>query len=146
MIPRNNVFQDYYGDPDATRAAFVGDSFRTGDLGVMPRDGYEIRDRLKDIVITWGEDVSRVGVEQALMAHPAVAEAAVVVATDEQWAQVVEPKELVDFARGRLAGFNVPKQVELVGDLPRAGTGMVQNFVLRERLRMSVASEGRRTG
>jgi fatty-acyl-CoA synthase len=112
---------------------------------VMHPDGYiELRDRKKDIIISGGENISTIEVEQAVAAHPAVLEAAVIAIPDPYWGEV--PKafvtlkpgqtltevELRDFCRGRLAGFKIPKAIEF-GDLPKTSTGKVQKFVLRER-------------
>jgi len=147
VVRGNNVLLGYYRDPDATRRAFAGGWFHTGDLGVMHPDGYvELRDRLKDIVISGGENISTIEVEQALTAHPAVAEVAVVGAPDEQWGEVpvafvvprdgerLDQEELRGFARQRLARFKVPKRIEVVEELPKTGTGKIQKFLLRERV------------
>jgi fatty-acyl-CoA synthase len=148
VVRGNNVLLGYYRDPDATRRAFAGGWFHTGDLAVMHPDGYvELRDRLKDIVISGGENVSTIEVEQALTAHPAVAEVAVVGAPDEQWGEVpvafvvardrdrLDQDKLRAFARERLARFKVPKRIEAVEELPKTATGKIQKFVLRERVR-----------
>jgi fatty-acyl-CoA synthase len=142
----NNVTTGYYRDPEATAAAFAGGWFHSGDLGVMHRDGYvELRDRLKDIVISGGENISTIEVEQALAAHPGVVEVAVVGVPDERWGEVpkafvvlragadVDADELQAFVRERLAGFKVPKHVELVDELPKTATGKIRKFVLREQ-------------
>src|SRR5215210_2363164 len=89
VLRGDNVMTGYYRDPEATREAFRGGWFHTGDLGVMHPDGYvELRDRLKDIVISGGENIATIEVEQALVAHPGIAEAAVVGAPDERWGEV----------------------------------------------------------
>jgi fatty-acyl-CoA synthase len=142
----NNVMVGYYRDPEGTAAAFAGGWFHSGDLGVMHPDGYlELRDRLKDVIISGGENISTIEVEQALMAHPGVAEAAVIGVPDERWGEVPvayitatgvgapDRAELAEFVRDRLARFKVPKRVEVVDELPKTGTGKVQKFVLRER-------------
>ncbi len=142
----DNVTTGYYRDEDATRAAFEGGWFHSGDLGVVHPDGYvELRDRLKDVIISGGENIATIEVEQALAAHPSVSEVAVVAAPDERWgevpvafvtaagAQAPEPDELREFARERLARFKVPKRIEVVGELPKTGTGKIQKFLLRER-------------
>jgi fatty-acyl-CoA synthase len=147
VVRGNNVLLGYYRDPDATRRAFAGGWFHTGDLAVMHPDGYvELRDRLKDIVISGGENVSTIEVEQALTAHPAVAEVAVVGAPDERWGEVpmafvvardqerLDQDELRGFARKRLARFKVPKRIEVVEELPKTATGKIQKFLLRERV------------
>jgi fatty-acyl-CoA synthase len=142
----NNVMVGYYSDPKGTERAFAGGWFHSGDLGVVHPDGYvELRDRLKDIVISGGENIATIEVEQALAEHPYVVEAAVVAAPDERWGEVpvafvttralgaVSPEELRAFARQRIAHFKVPQQIEFVDDLPKTGTGKIQKFVLRER-------------
>ncbi|MBS1879743.1 MAG: AMP-binding protein [Actinobacteria bacterium] len=142
----NNIMVGYYEDPEATVRAFTGGWFHTGDIGVMHPDGYlEIRDRLKDVVISGGENIATVEIEQALMAHPAIAEAAVVGAPDPKWGEVPvafatlrgaerpDPEELREFARGRIARFKVPKRIEFLDELPKTGTGKIQKFALRER-------------
>ncbi|WP_210494818.1 long-chain-fatty-acid--CoA ligase [Patulibacter sp. SYSU D01012] len=141
----NNVMTGYYRDEEATRKAFAGGWFHSGDLGVLHPDGYvELRDRLKDVVISGGENIATIEVEQALNAHPAVSEVAVVGAPDERWGEVPvayvvargdapDPEELRAFVRERLAGFKVPKRIELVNELPKTGTGKIQKFRLRER-------------
>jgi fatty-acyl-CoA synthase len=147
----DNVMTGYFRDPEATREAFRGGWFHTGDLGVMHPDGYvELRDRLKDIVISGGENIATIEVEQALVAHPRVAEAAVVGAPDEQWGEVpvafvtargaaVDPEELIAFVRERLAGFKVPKRIVVVDELPKTGTGKIQKFALREKVKAAAS-------
>jgi fatty-acyl-CoA synthase len=144
----NNVMAGYYRDADATTAAFRGGWFHSGDLGVMHPDGYvELRDRLKDIVISGGENIATVEIEQALAEHPTVGEVAVVGMPDERWGEVpvayvtargtepIDPEALRAFVGGRLARFKVPKRIEVVDELPKTGTGKIQKFVLRERAR-----------
>jgi fatty-acyl-CoA synthase len=140
----NNVMIGYYRDTEATEQAFSGGWFHSGDLAVMHPDGYiELRDRLKDIIISGGENISTIEVEQALVAHAAVLEAAVIGVPDERWGEVpkafvtlrhgssVDAAELLDFVRERLARFKVPKDVEFVSELPKTATGKVKKFVLR---------------
>jgi fatty-acyl-CoA synthase len=144
VLRGDNVMTGYYRDEEATAEAFRGGWFHTGDLGVLHPDGYlELRDRLKDIVISGGENIATIEVEQALVAHPDVAEAAVVGAPDERWGEVpvafvtargdatIDPDELIEFARERLARFKVPKRVIVVDELPKTGTGKIQKFELR---------------
>ena len=141
----NNVMQGYYEDPEATAAAFAGGWFHSGDLGVMHPDGYiELRDRSKDIIISGGENVSTIEVENTLYQHPDVQEVAVVGVPHEKWGEVpkafVVPKpgtspseqSLIDFARERLAHFKCPKSVTF-GELPKTATGKIQKFKLREQ-------------
>jgi fatty-acyl-CoA synthase len=135
----------YYRDAEATAQAFRGGWFHTGDLGVLHPDGYvELRDRAKDVIISGGENVSTIEVEQILLRHPAVLEAAVVGVPDAKWGEVpkafvalkpgaeVSADELVEFCHGHLARFKAPKHVAF-GDLPKTSTGKIQKYVLRER-------------
>ncbi|MGE3622236.1 MAG: hypothetical protein AB7L84_17425, partial [Acidimicrobiia bacterium] len=127
-----------------TRAWPTHGWFRTGDLGVLHPDGYvELRDRAKDVIISGGENISSIEVEQALASHPAVLECAVVAAPDDHWGERpvayvtlkdgwdVDPEELVDHVRARLARFKAPREVHL-GPLPKTATGKVQKFRLRD--------------
>jgi len=143
----NNVMLGYYQD-DAETAKSVPDGwFRTGDLGVMFPDNYvALRDRAKDIIISGGENISSVEIEEALTSHPAVLEVAVVAAPDEKWGEVpvafvtlktgakCTDKELIEHARTKLARFKAPKRV-VFGPLPKTATGKVQKKVLRDQLR-----------
>jgi fatty-acyl-CoA synthase len=143
----NNIMRGYYRDAEATLKAFEGGWFHSGDLGVVHEDGYiELRDRLKDVVISGGENISTIEVEQALVAHPNVDEAAVVAAPDDHWGeipvafvttladQMIESQEeLREFARERLASFKIPKRIEVVSELPKTATGKIQKFELRKR-------------
>ena len=139
----NGVMKGYYRNPEATAQAFKGGWFHSGDLAFRHEDGWiKIADRSKDIIISGGENVSSVEVENALMHHPAVLLAAVVAKPDEKWGEVpcafVELKEgveaseadLIAFCRGRLAGFKTPKRVVFQA-LPKTSTGKIQKFELR---------------
>ncbi|HEV7731215.1 MAG TPA: acyl--CoA ligase family protein [Candidatus Binatia bacterium] len=141
----NNVMAGYFNDPEATATAFRGGWFHSGDVAVMHPDGYiELRDRAKDIIISGGENISTIEVEQAIASHPDVLEVAVIAVPDEKWGEVpkafVVPKvghtltaaQIVAHVRERLAHFKCPKTVEF-GELPKTSTGKVQKFVLRER-------------
>jgi fatty-acyl-CoA synthase len=143
----NNVMLGYYRDDEATRKACPDGWFRTGDLGVMHLDSYiELRDRAKDIIISGGENISSVEIEQALASHPAVLEAAVVAAADEKWGEVpvafvalkinaqCTAAELTDHVRGQLARFKAPKRI-VFGALPKTSTGKVQKNILRDRIK-----------
>ena len=151
VLRGNVVMLGYYRDPTATAAATLqrpdGDWFRTGDVGVVHPDGYmEVRDRAKDVIVSGGENITSIEVEQVLVRHPGVLEAAVVGAPDETWGEVpvafVAPRpgaspseaELIEFTRESIARFKAPKRV-IFGDLPKTSTGKIQKFVLRERLR-----------
>lgn len=146
LIRANTVMKGYLKDPEATAAAFSGGWFHSGDLAVMHPDGYvQVKDRLKDIIISGGENVSSVEVEKALYRHPAVADAAIVAMRDEKWGEVpcafVELKkgadasedEIVAFCRERLAGFKCPKKV-VFGALPKTATGKIKKYELRKSL------------
>jgi fatty-acyl-CoA synthase len=146
IVARGNVVMEgYYRDPQAT-AAVMGDGwFHSGDAAVMHPDGYvEIRDRIKDVIISGGENISSVEVEAALLAHPAVMEAGVVGLPHEKWGEAPHafvvlkpgaessPEELREFCRSCLAHFKVPHGFTFVPDLPRTATGKIQKFVLRK--------------
>jgi acyl-CoA synthetase (AMP-forming)/AMP-acid ligase II len=144
----NNVMAGYYNDPAATEAAFQGGWFHSGDLAVWHPDGYiELRDRAKDIIISGGENISTIEVEQAVASHPAVLECAVVAMPHELWGErpfafvvlkpgaTAEPVEIIDHVRTRLARFKAPDVVQMVATLPKTSTGKIQKFVLRDRIR-----------
>ncbi|HEV8441771.1 MAG TPA: acyl--CoA ligase family protein [Methylomirabilota bacterium] len=141
----NNVMKGYFEQPEATTEAFRGGWFHSGDIGVWHPDGYiELRDRKKDIIISGGENISTIEVEQTVARHPAVLECAVVAIPDEKWGerpkafvtlkagQKATEAELIDFCRQHIAHFKCPAAVEF-GDLPKTSTGKVQKFVLRDR-------------
>ncbi len=148
MMRGNLVMKGYLRNPEATAGAFAGDWFHTGDLAVAHPDGYiELKDRSKDIIISGGENISSIEIENALYRHPAVAAAAVVARPDQRWgetpcafielrdhARTVTEAELIAFCRNELAHFKVPKTV-VFGALPKTSTGKIQKFVLRERAR-----------
>jgi fatty-acyl-CoA synthase len=140
------VFKGYWHDPDATAAAFAGGWFHTGDIGVRDEDGYLfIVDRLKDMIVSGGENIASSEVERVLYEHASVVEAAVVGRRDERWGEVpvayvvvrpdapATPDELVEHCRGQLARFKVPKDVVLVDALPRNPSGKVLKRELRRR-------------
>jgi acyl-CoA synthetase (AMP-forming)/AMP-acid ligase II len=141
----NDVMKGYFRDPEATETAFTGGWFHSGDLGVMHPDGYvELLDRAKDIVISGGENISTVEVEQALLSHPAVLDAAVIGIPDDRWGErpkafvVIGPglaageRELIDHVRSRIAHFKAPDSVEFLASLPRNSTGKLQKYELRQ--------------
>ena len=144
-----NLFAGYYQDPEATSKVFDGTWFRTGDVLRRCFDGsLFFVDRLKDIVKTGGENVSASAVERVLREHPGIEDAAVIGVPHEQWGEAIcavivgadrkqppSAQEIVDFARGALAGFQVPRRVEYVDELPRSTTGKLQKQVLKERFR-----------
>jgi fatty-acyl-CoA synthase len=145
IVARGNVvMKGYYNDPEATARAFEGGWFHTGDAAVVHPDGYvEIRDRLKDVIISGGENISSVEVEGMLLRHPAVQEAAVVGLPDPQWGesphafvvlkagQSATEEELRTFVRDNMAHFKVPKSITFVTELPKTATGKIQKYVLR---------------
>ncbi|OLC30124.1 MAG: acyl-CoA synthetase [Candidatus Rokubacteria bacterium 13_1_40CM_4_69_5] len=141
----NNVMKGYFEQPDATAEAFRGGWFHSGDIGVWHPDGYiELRDRKKDIIISGGENISTIEVEQCIVRHPAVLECAVVAVPDERWGErpkafvTLKPgltateQEIIEHCRQHIAHFKAPAAVEF-GDLPKTSTGKVQKYILRER-------------
>jgi fatty-acyl-CoA synthase len=146
VMAGNNVMTGYFGDEKATAEVFRGGALHSGDLGVMHPDGYvELRDRAKDIIISGGENISTVEVEQTIESHPAVLEVAVVGVPDEKWGE--RPKafvllrsgaeasevELMEHVQARIARYKVPKAIEFVDALPRTSSGKVQKADLREK-------------
>ena len=154
IVTRGNVVMaGYYNDPDATARAIRDGWFHTGDAAVIHPDGYiEIRDRLKDVIISGGENISSVEVEGVLLRHPAVQEAAVVGLPDERWGEAphafvvlrngeeVSEEELREFARSHLAHFKAPHSVTFIKELPKTATGKIQKYVLRGR-RSAIAKQ-----
>jgi fatty-acyl-CoA synthase len=151
MFRGNIVMKGYLKNANATRAAFAGGWFHTGDLGVVDKDGYVIiKDRSKDIIISGGENISSVEVEDVLFKHPAVLFAAVVAKPDPKWGEVpcafVELKpdatateaDILGYCREHLPGFKSPKAV-VFGELPKTSTGKIQKFVLRDRVGSATA-------
>ncbi len=149
----NIVMKGYLKNPAATAEVFSGGWFHTGDLAVLQPDGYvKIKDRSKDIIISGGENISSLEVEDALHRHPAVLAAAVVAQPDPKWGEVpcafvelkdganVEADALIEHCRGLLARFKVPKRI-VFGPLPKTSTGKIQKFVLRQRVKSTSAIE-----
>ncbi len=146
MFRGNIVMKGYLKNPDATAEAFAGGWFHSGDLGVMHPDGYiQLKDRSKDIIISGGENISSIEVEDVLFRHPAVLDAAVVARPDEKWGETpcafvtlredadpVSSEAIIAFCRDNLAHFKAPRTV-VFGPLPKTSTGKVQKFKLRER-------------
>jgi fatty-acyl-CoA synthase len=141
----NMVAKGYFENEEATEDAFEGGWYHSGDVAVWHPDGYiEIRDRNKDIIISGGENISTIEVEQAVARHPAVMEAAVVSMPDEKWGerpkafvvlkkgQEATEEEIIDFCKDHIARFKAPAAVEF-GELPKTSTGKVQKFVLRDK-------------
>jgi fatty-acyl-CoA synthase len=142
----NNVMKGYFEDDEATAEAFKGGWFHSGDLGVMHSDGYvRLMDRAKDVVVSGGENIATVEVEQALISHDALSDAAVIGVPDEKWGErpkafvVLAPgqhaseQEIIDHVRSRIAHYKAPDEVVFVDELPRSSAGKVQKFQLRER-------------
>jgi len=149
----NLVMKGYLKNPQATEDAFAGGWFRTGDLAVQHPDGYiKIRDRSKDVIISGGENISSIEVEDVLYRHPAVLVAAVVAKPDAKWGEVpcafvevrdtanVTEADIIEHCRAHLARFKVPKQV-VFGPLPKTSTGKIQKFALREQMRSASAMD-----
>ena len=146
MFRGNIVMKGYLKNPAATREAFAGGWFHSGDLGVMHPDGYvQLKDRAKDIIISGGENISSIEIEETLYRHPDVLEAAVVAKPDEKWgetpcafitlkpdATVIQPEDIIAYCREYLAHFKCPRHV-IFGPLPKTSTGKVRKFLLRDR-------------
>ena len=144
IVRGNVVMKGYYADPEATAEAFRGGWFHSGDAAVIHPDGYaEIRDRIKDVIISGGENISSVEVEGVLLRHPAVQEVAIVGLPHERWGEAphafvvlkagaaASEGELRDFARSHLAHFKAPHGVTFLSELPKTATGKVQKYLLR---------------
>jgi fatty-acyl-CoA synthase len=145
VMAGNNVMKGYFEQPDATAEAFRGGWFHSGDIGVWHPDGYiELRDRKKDIIISGGENISTIEVEQCVARHQSVMECAVVAIPDDKWGerpkafvtlkpgQSATEQDIIEFCKQHIAHFKAPAAVEF-GDLPKTSTGKVQKFVLRDR-------------
>jgi fatty-acyl-CoA synthase len=141
----NHVMKGYFENPEATSTAFTGGWFHSGDIAVWHPDGYiELRDRKKDVIISGGENISTIEVEQTVAKHPAVLECAVIAIPDDHWGErpkafvTLKPgktateQEVIEFCRKEIAHFKCPSAVEF-RELPKTSTGKVQKFVLRER-------------
>ncbi len=144
----NVVMKGYLKNPSATEEAFAGGWFHSGDLAVWHENGYiEIKDRSKDIIISGGENISTIEIEDVLYRHPAVMEVAVVAQPHEKWGETpcafitlkpgekeISEEEIITFCRSQLAGFKIPRKV-VFGVLPKTSTGKMQKFILRDRAR-----------
>ena len=148
MFQSNTVMRGYLKNPTSTEDAFRGGWYHTGDLAVQHPDGYiEVKDRSKDIIISGGENISSLEVEECLYKHPGVMECAVVAMPSEKWGETpvafvtptaeaeekLDARELIDFCKERMARFKAPTRV-VFGPLPKTSTGKIQKFVLRERV------------
>jgi fatty-acyl-CoA synthase len=151
MFRGNITMKGYLKNPKATREAFAGGWFHSGDLAVMQPDGYiKIKDRSKDVIISGGENISSLEVEDVLYRHPAVLAAAVVARPDPKWGETpcafvelkagasVSETEIIEFCRGQMARFKAPRAV-VFGELPKTSTGKIQKFVLREKAKSTAA-------
>ncbi|HEY8138495.1 MAG TPA: acyl-CoA synthetase, partial [Methylocystis sp.] len=147
MFRGNIVMKGYLKNKHASNAAFHGGWFHSGDLGVMHKDGYiQLKDRSKDIIISGGENISSIEVEDALFKHPKVRAAAVVARPDDKWGETpcafvelregasATAEELIAWSRDNLAHFKCPRHVVFV-ELPKTSTGKIKKFVLREMAR-----------
>ncbi|MDA7752367.1 long-chain-fatty-acid--CoA ligase [Candidatus Pelagibacter sp.] len=147
MIRGNIVMKGYYKDKEATDKSMAGGWFHSGDLAVTHPDGYiKIQDRSKDIIISGGENISSIEIENVIAKHPSVSLAAVVAKPDEKWGETpcafvelikdkpTTEKEIIDFCRETLAGFKLPKKV-IFCDLPKTSTGKIQKFELRKKVK-----------
>jgi len=147
MFRGNVVMKGYFKNEQASNEAFSGGWFHSGDLGVIHPDGYiELRDRSKDIIISGGENISSIEIENVLYQHPAILEAAVVAEVDEKWgetpcafvalktdAEPVSEQNIIDHCRDNMAHFKAPKRV-VFGSLPKTSTGKIQKYKLREQV------------
>jgi fatty-acyl-CoA synthase len=153
MFRGNIMMKGYLKNPKATADAFAGGWFHSGDLAVVHPDGYvKIRDRAKDVIISGGENISSLEVEDAIYHHPAVLAVAVVAQPDTKWGETpcafielkpdasVTEDEIIEHCRARLARYKAPKTV-VFGPLPKTSTGKIQKFVLRERVKSTSALE-----
>ena len=153
MFRGNLVMKGYLKNPRATEEAFRGGWYHTGDLAVMQPDGYiKIKDRSKDVIISGGENISSIEVEDALYKHPAVMAAAVVAAPDEKWGEVpcafleirdgvdVTEEEIIAHCREHLARFKVPKKIVFT-TIPKTSTGKIQKFILRDQVKAQESFE-----
>ncbi|MGA8051810.1 MAG: acyl-CoA synthetase [Burkholderiales bacterium] len=153
MFRGNITMKGYLKNPRATQEAFAGGWFHSGDLAVMSPDGYvKIKDRSKDIIISGGENISSIEVEDVLYRHPAVLAAAVVAMPDPKWGETpcafvelkpgasASDREIVEFCRERMARFKAPRAV-VFGELPKTSTGKIQKFMLRQQARSASAIE-----
>jgi fatty-acyl-CoA synthase len=151
MFRGNITMKGYLKNPSASRKAFAGGWFHSGDLAVVQPDGYvKIKDRSKDVIISGGENISSLEVEDVLYRHPAVLAAAVVAMPDAKWGETpcafielkensrVTEKEIIDFCRSHLAKFKAPRAV-VFGEVPKTSTGKIQKFMLREKAKSATA-------
>jgi fatty-acyl-CoA synthase len=147
MFRGNVVMKGYLKNPAASQEAFAGGWFHSGDLGVLHPDGYvQLKDRSKDIIISGGENISSIEVEEVLYKHPAVQAAGVVAKADDTWGETpcafielkpgkeVTAEDIVEWCRARLARYKCPRHI-VFAELPKTSTGKIQKFKLREMAR-----------
>jgi fatty-acyl-CoA synthase len=146
MLRGNTLMKGYLKNPSATDEAFAGGFYHSGDLAVWHDDAYiEVKDRSKDIIISGGENISSLEIEEVLYRHPEVMEAAVVARPDAKWGESpcafvtlkpqatdVSAQDIIAFCRANMASFKLPKTV-VFGSLPKTSTGKIQKFILRDR-------------
>ncbi len=150
LVRGDMVMQGYYNSPKETAAALEGGWYHTGDLVAIGPDGsLYVKDRLKDIIISGGENISSLEVEAVLYSHPDILECAVIARSDEKWGEVpmafivlkegaeLSPQAIIDFARSNLAHFKAPKEVSIIEEFPRGGTGKILKSVLRQKFSAS---------
>jgi fatty-acyl-CoA synthase len=155
MLRGNTIMKGYLKNPDATGAALAGGWFHSGDLAVRHPDGYiEVKDRAKDVIISGGENISSLEIEETLYRHPKVLEAAVVAKADEKWGETpcafvtlkngesATAEEIIAYCRERMAGFKIPRTI-VFGDLPKTSTGKIQKFLLRDRTQEAETGQDR---
>ncbi|MCB1509558.1 MAG: AMP-binding protein, partial [Hyphomicrobiaceae bacterium] len=145
LLSGNTLMKGYLKNESATEEAFRGGVYHSGDLAVWHADGYiEVKDRSKDIIISGGENISSLEVEEVLYKHPDIMEAAVVARPDEKWGEspcafvtlkdgaALTADEVITYCRANMAGYKIPRTV-IFGPLPKTSTGKIQKFVLRDR-------------
>lgn len=148
LVRGDMVMKGYYNSPEETEETLEGGWYHTGDLvSIGPNGSLYVKDRKKDIIISGGENISSLEVEQVLYSHPDILECAVISKLDQKWGEVplalvvlnkgakATPKEIIDFSRSRLAHFKAPKEVRIIEEFPRGGTGKILKSVLREKYR-----------
>lgn len=148
MLSGNTLMKGYLKNPEATEEAFKGGTYHSGDLAVWHADGYiEVKDRSKDIIISGGENISSLEVEEVLYKHPDIMEAAVVAKPDERWGESpcafvtlrdgageIDADAIIAYCRAQMAGYKIPRTI-VFGPLPKTSTGKIQKFVLRDKAR-----------
>ncbi|MCJ7686101.1 MAG: AMP-binding protein, partial [Desulfobacteraceae bacterium] len=150
LVRGDMIMKGYYKSPQETAKTLADDWYHTGDLCAMGPDGsLYVKDRQKDIIISGGENISSLEVEAVLYSHPEIFECAVIAKPDDKWGEIplafvvpkegsgIKPEEIIDFSREHLAHFKTPKEVRIIDEFPRGGTGKILKSVLREGIRSS---------